>query len=91
MSGEQKAYIDSLVKQWTDGSISDSYLAEQIAHKMNEEWGLSLNSVGISGDDRCIYPSKMKYLIIMRLLLRLMVSIILLACILRVNMMNTDI
>ena len=58
MSGEQKAYIDSLVKQWTDGSISDSYLAEQIAHKMNEEWGLSLNSVGISGDDRCIYPSK---------------------------------
>ena len=31
MSGEQKAYIDSLVKQWTDGSISDSYLAEQIA------------------------------------------------------------
>ena len=32
MSGEQKAYIDSLVKQWTDGSISDSYLAEQIAH-----------------------------------------------------------
>ena len=58
MSGEQKAYIDSLVKQWTDGSISDSYLAEQIAHKMKEEWGLSLNSVGISGDDRCIYPSK---------------------------------
>lgn len=38
MSGEQKAYIDSLVKQWTDGSISDSYLAEQIAHKMKEEW-----------------------------------------------------
>lgn len=67
MSGEQKAYIDSLVKQWTDGSISDSYLAEQIAHKMKEEWGLSLNSVGISGDDRCIYPSKMRYLIIMRL------------------------
>ena len=58
MTGEQKAYIDSLVKQWTDGSISDSYLAEQIAHKMKEEWGLSLNSVGISGDDRCIYPSK---------------------------------
>ncbi len=25
---------------------------------MKEEWGLSLNSVGISGDDRCIYPSK---------------------------------
>ena len=52
MSGEQKAHIDSLVKQWTDGSISDSYLAEQIAHKMNEEWGLSLKSVGSSGDDR---------------------------------------
>ena len=58
MTGEQKAYVDSLVKQWTDGSISDSYLAEQIARKMKEEWGLSLNSVGISGDDRCIYPSK---------------------------------
>lgn len=58
MSGEQKAYIDSLVKQWTDGSISDSYLAEQIAHKMKEEWGLPMNSAGISGSDRCIYPSK---------------------------------
>lgn len=58
MSGEQKAYIDSLVKQWTDGSISDSYLAEQIAHKMKEEWGLPMNSAGISGADRCIYPSK---------------------------------
>lgn len=58
MSGEQKAYVDSVIQQWTNGSISDSYLAEQIAHKMNEEWGLSLNSVGISGDDRCIYPSK---------------------------------
>ena len=58
MSGEQKAYIDSLVKQWTDGGISDSYLAEHIAQKMNEEWGLSLNSAGISGPDRCIYPSK---------------------------------
>ena len=88
MSGEQKAYIDSLVKQWTDGSISDSYLAEQIAHKMNEEWGLSLNSVGMTD---VFIRQKMKYLIIMRLLLRLMVSIILLACILRVNMMNTDI
>lgn len=58
MSGEQKAYIDSLVKQWTDGSISDSYLAEQIAHKMKEEWGLPMNSAGISGADRCIYPSR---------------------------------
>ena len=58
MSGEQKAYIDSLVKQWTEGSISDSYLAEQIAHKMKEEWGLPMNSAGISGADRCIYPSK---------------------------------
>lgn len=58
MSGEQKAYVDSLVKQWTDGGISDSYLAEHIAQKMNEEWGLSLNSAGISGPDRCIYPSK---------------------------------
>lgn len=58
MSGEQKAYIDSLVKQWTDGSISDSYLAEHIAHKMKEEWGLPMNSAGISGADRCIYPSK---------------------------------
>ena len=58
MSGEQKAYIDSLVKQWTDGRISDAYLAEQIAHKMKEEWGLPMNSAGISGADRCIYPSK---------------------------------
>lgn len=58
MSGEQKAYIDSLVKQWTDGSISDGELADLFAQKVKNEWGLEMCSAGVSEAYRCIYPSK---------------------------------
>lgn len=58
MSGEQKAYIDSLVKQWTDGSISEGELADLFAQKVKNEWGLEMCSSGVSEAYRCIYPSK---------------------------------
>ena len=58
MSGEQKAYIDSLVKQWTDGSISEGELADLFAKKVKNEWGLEMCSAGVSEAYRCIYPSK---------------------------------
>lgn len=58
MSGEQKAYIDSLVKQWTDGSISEGELADLFAQKVKNEWGLDMCSAGVSEAYRCIYPSK---------------------------------
>ena len=58
MSGEQKAYIDSLVKQWTDGSISEGELADLCAQKVKNEWGLEMCSAGVSEAYRCIYPSK---------------------------------
>lgn len=58
MSGEQKAYIDSLVKQWTDGSISEGKLADLFAQKVKNEWGLEMCSAGVSEAYRCIYPSK---------------------------------
>lgn len=58
MSGEQKAYIDSLVKQWTDGSISEGELADLFAQKVKNEWGLEMRSAGVSEAYRCIYPSK---------------------------------
>lgn len=58
MSGEQKAYIDSLVKQWTDGSISEGELADLFAQKVKNEWGLEMCSAGVSEAYRCIYPSK---------------------------------
>lgn len=48
MSGEQKAYIDSLVKQWTDGSISEGELADLFAQKVKNEWGLAMCSAGVS-------------------------------------------
>ena len=57
MSGEQKAYIDSLVKQWTDGSISEGELADLFAQKVKNEWGLEMCSAGVSEAYRCIYPS----------------------------------
>ena len=58
MSREQKAYIDSLVKQWTDGSISEGELADLFAQKVKNEWGLEMCSAGVSEAYRCIYPSK---------------------------------
>lgn len=58
MTGEQKAYIDSLVKQWTDGSISEGELADLFAQKVKNEWGLDMCSAGVSEAYRCIYPSK---------------------------------
>ena len=58
MSVEQKAYIDSLVKQWTDGSISEGELADLFAQKVKNEWGLDMCSAGVSEAYRCIYPSK---------------------------------
>ncbi len=57
MTGEQKAYIDSLVKQWTDGSISEGELADLFAQKVKNEWGLEMCSAGVSEAYRCIYPS----------------------------------
>ena len=58
MTAEQKAYIDSLVKQWTDGSISEGELADLFAQKVKNEWGLEMCSAGVSEAYRCIYPSK---------------------------------
>lgn len=58
MTGEQKAYIDSVVKQWTDGSISEGELADLFAQKVKNEWGLEMCSAGVSEAYRCIYPSK---------------------------------
>lgn len=58
MTGDQKAYIDSLVKQWTDGSISEGELADLFAQKVKNEWGLEICSAGVSEAYRCIYPSK---------------------------------
>ena len=58
MSGEQKAHIDSLVKQWTDGSTSEGELADLFAQKVKNEWGLEMCSAGVSEAYRCIYPSK---------------------------------
>ena len=58
MTGEQKAYIDSLVKQWTDGSISEGELADLFAQKVKNELGLEMCSAGVSEAYRCIYPSK---------------------------------
>jgi len=54
MSGD----IDSLVKQWTDGSISEGELADLFAQKVKNEWGLEMCSAGVSEAYRCIYPSK---------------------------------
>lgn len=58
MTGDQKAYLDSVIKQWTNGAISDSELADMLDSKVDGEWGITISSMGVSQGDRCIYPSR---------------------------------
>ncbi len=58
MSGEQKAYIDSLVKQWTDGSISDDALADIFTEKITKEWQIQMISAGVTSHLQMYFPSR---------------------------------
>ena len=88
MTGEQKAYIDTLVKQWTDGSISEGELADLFAQKVKNEWGLEMCSAGVSEAYRCIILQRMIFQIISQRWMKAMDSIILLDYTLKGNMMS---
>ena len=57
MTGEQKAYLDSVMKQWTNGELSDSDVEDILLQKIANEWGLSAMSAGVDGNHRYISKS----------------------------------
>lgn len=58
MSGEQKAYIDSLVKQWTDGGLSDDAIGDMFIEKIAQEWKLPMITAGVTSNLLCLFPSR---------------------------------
>ena len=57
MTGEQKAYLDSVMKQWTNGELSDSDVEDILLQKIANEWGLPVMSAGVDGNHRYISKS----------------------------------
>lgn len=57
MTGEQKAYLDSVMKQWTNGELSDSDVEDILLQKIANEWGLPAMSAGVDGNHRYISKS----------------------------------
>ncbi len=57
MTGEQKAYLDSVIKQWTSGGLSNAYIEDLFLEKIDQEWGLPMSTAGVTSGQRCLYPS----------------------------------
>ena len=57
MTGEQKAYLDSVMKQWTNGELSDSDVEDILLQKIANEWGLPVMSAGVDGNHKYISKS----------------------------------
>lgn len=57
MTGDQKAYLDSVIKQWTNGGLSNSYIEDLFLEKIDQEWGLPMSTAGVTSGQRCLYPS----------------------------------
>lgn len=55
MTGEQKAYLDSVMKQWTNGELSDSDVEDIFLQKIVNEWGLPVMSAGVNGNEKCLF------------------------------------
>lgn len=58
MTGEQKAYLDSVMKQWTNGELSDSDVEDILLQKIANEWGLPVMSGGVEGNGKCLFRYK---------------------------------
>ncbi|WP_455721914.1 hypothetical protein [Agathobacter sp.] len=57
MTGDQKAYLDSVIKQWTNGGVSNAYVEDLFLEKIYQEWGLPMSTAGVASNQRCLYPS----------------------------------
>lgn len=58
MSGEQKAYIDSVIQQWTNGGLSDDAIGDMFIEKVAQEWQLPMITAGVTSNLLCLFPSR---------------------------------
>lgn len=60
LSGEQKAYVDSLVNSWLNGGYTNSGLQNEIINYLMDS-GCSISSVEVEKDSRFLIPSGKSY------------------------------
>ena len=58
MSGEQKAYVDSVIQQWTNGGLSDDAIGDMFIEKIAQEWLLPMITAGVTSNLLCLFPSR---------------------------------
>ena len=58
MSGEQKAYVDSVIQQWTNGGLSDDTIGDMFIEKIAQEWQLPMITAGVTSNLLCLFPSR---------------------------------
>ena len=58
MSGEQKAYIDSVIQQWTNGGLSNDAIEDMFIEKIAQEWKIPMITAGVTSNLLCLFPSR---------------------------------
>lgn len=58
MSGEQKAYVDSVIQQWTNGGLSNAAIEDMFIEKIAQEWQLPMITAGVTSNLLCLFPSR---------------------------------
>ena len=58
MSGEQKAYIDSVIQPWTNGGLSNAAIEDMFIEKVAQEWKLPMITAGVTSNLLCLFPSR---------------------------------
>ena len=58
MSGEQKAYVDSVIQQWTNVGLSDDAIGDMFIEKIAQEWQLPMITAGVTSNLLCLFPSR---------------------------------
>ena len=58
MTGEQKAYIDSVIQQWTNGGLSNAAIEDMFIEKIAQEWQLPMITAGVTSNLLCLFPSR---------------------------------
>ena len=58
MSGEQKAYVDSVIQQWANGGLSNAAIEDMFIEKIAQEWQLPMITAGVTSNWLCLFPSR---------------------------------
>ena len=58
MTGEQKAYVDSVIQQWTNGGLSNDAIGDMFIEKIAQEWQLPMITAGVTSNLLCLFPSR---------------------------------